>query len=190
MITALLVVVIVLLVLVLLLLAGVIRRLQVHEAMLQGTVTPGGGEPSPLTLRPSFAVPEFSVPTTDGRVVDQDVLLAEPGPNGDVHVVFFSTECDHCRQVVGELGAALRAEPERARGVFVVVFDDAEDAGLFRRELDGVVRTAIRPTGDELIQKFGVSALPRVHTFREDGALRSVTTTLDEVAPSRAVSRA
>ena len=188
MIAALLTVVCVLLVLVLLVLAGVVRRLQVHEAMLSGTVSPSG-ESSPLTLRPSFAVPDFAVPTTDGRTLDQDGLLASPSRDGDVHVVFFSTECEHCGEAVKELGAALRAEPERAEGVFVVVFDDAGDAAPFRTELDGVVRTAVRPAGDALIQKFGVSALPRVHTFRGDGALRSVTTTLDEVAPGRASTR-
>jgi hypothetical protein len=182
-ITALLSVVIVLLLLVLLLLVGVIRRLQAHEAVLSGSQTSMGDNSS---VRPAFAVPDFTTTGTDGRLIDNNILLTSLNERDELNVVFFSTACEHCNEYVVDLGRRLRTEPTLKDGLFVVVFDDAEDDTAFRAQLEGQVRLAVRPVGDPMIMQFGVSALPRVHTYRANGALRQVTSSLDEVVPAPA----
>ncbi len=168
--SALLILVVIVLVPILLLQVGTIRRLKVHDELLSRLGLVDSHSPSGK-MRPSLRLPDFDMRLTTGGSVSTKTLLSDAARHGRVRVVFFSSGCEHCGEIVTQLGSRLSEQRSLAKSTLVVIFDDANDARQFLTALGETVRTAVRPIGDQLIGAFGVTGTPSVHEYDASGAL-------------------
>ena len=128
--------------------------------------------PNPLINKPA---PEFSLRTTNGRLVNLSSLRGHP-----VIVNFFASWCVACQQEDGYLVRAYHRWHGRALLLGVPFQDSASAAASFERSQGGTWSDLVDP-GDRMAIDYGVTGVPE--TFFIDGRGRIVYHT-DFLSPS------
>lgn len=142
-------------------LAGRVRSLQAQLA--------AGADPFALPS-PGEPVPDFSAGTTAGGRVDSTDLA-------DALIAFFTTDCEACQEVAGELaGGALGG----TRKVAIVIGPAAERSAMVDR-LAPVADVVEQGDHQGLAARFGVRAFPAL-LLTGDGAVRASGHALSDLA--------
>jgi len=142
---------------------GVVRRLRAYENRLGDMAEP----PPVSSATVGEPVPDFTVSTVDGKVVDRASLT------GQTLVGFFSPDCPACHERLGDFRAVALRHPG---DVLAVVVDDGGDATPLVGALSGTSGVAVVVEDPEgpVVRAFGVRGFPAFVLVRDGGVVESV----------------
>ena len=133
--------------------------------------------PKGADLQVGDSLPDFEVVMNDGTVVTDDILKESVSV-----VMFFSTVCKDCRQVLPQMQSVYdEYAPKGIRIVLISREDTEESIESFWRE-NGLKMPYSAQNDRKVYEKFAATRIPRVYVNEKGGIIRYVFT--DDPNPS------
>lgn len=118
------------------------------------------------SLQPGDRIPDFSVTTLDGNILDSSTFAKGRGA-----ILFFSVACEDCRRELPEIEQQYRRLTQTgASDINLVCISRDDDVASVRRFCEelGLTMPVVATGGKELYYRFAQSGVPRLYLVDGD----------------------